>query len=127
MARSPPSECTEPGCALLVPYGKGTKCPLHTKQKLNSYRKSPERQQYEAFYSSALWRAISKDFRRRHPLCVACTQQGIVRPAAVVDHIVELRDDWSRRVELKNLQALCHACHNLKTSRAKQVRAHTQR
>ncbi|WP_377897049.1 HNH endonuclease [Gottfriedia sp. OAE603] len=30
----------------------------------------------------------------------------------VVHHIVEIKADWSKRLEKKNLKAMCHGCHN---------------
>ncbi|PFK07818.1 HNH endonuclease, partial [Bacillus cereus] len=33
----------------------------------------------------------------------------------VVDHIIPIRVDWSKRLEPMNLQTLCHACHNKNT------------
>ncbi|PAE58568.1 HNH endonuclease, partial [Bacillus licheniformis] len=33
-------------------------------------------------------------------------------PADMVHHIVEVKQDWSKRLDLSNLESLCNACHN---------------
>jgi 5-methylcytosine-specific restriction endonuclease McrA len=38
-----------------------------------------------------------------------------MRKGDVVDHIIELRDDFSKRLDVNNLQTLCYSCHNKKT------------
>ena len=54
-------------------------------------------------------------YRRDHGLCVQCRSNGIIKIGDVVDHIIPIRVDWSKRLEPINLQTLCHACHNKKT------------
>ena len=41
----------------------------------------------------------------------------IIKIGDVVDHIIPIRMDWSKRLEPTNLQTLCHACHNKKTKK----------
>jgi len=53
---------------------------------------------------------------------VQCYQDGVIRKADVVDHIVELRDDWSRRLDESNLRSLCHRHHQRKTRLAREAR-----
>nr|WP_275591513.1 HNH endonuclease signature motif containing protein [Mammaliicoccus sp. A-M4] len=48
-------------------------------------------------------------------LCQECLRQGYYQQANVVDHIIELKDDWSKRLDKDNLIPLCHSCHNKKT------------
>ncbi|UCN18389.1 HNH endonuclease [Limosilactobacillus reuteri] len=62
-----------------------------------------------------------------HPLCVNCEAHGIYRKGDLVDHIIELRDDWSKRLDTDNLQTLCYACHNRKTRQAKHRRQQHER
>nr|WP_236953619.1 HNH endonuclease [Jeotgalibacillus malaysiensis] len=45
-------------------------------------------------------------------MCQRCKRHKILRPAKVVHHLVEVRDDWSKRLVLNNLESLCHFCHN---------------
>jgi 5-methylcytosine-specific restriction protein A len=36
--------------------------------------------------------------------------------ADVVDHIIPIEVDWSKRLDKSNLQPLCHSCHAKKTA-----------
>ena len=58
-------------------------------------------------------------YRRDHGLCVQCRSNDIIKIGDVVDHIIPIRMDWSKRLEPTNLQTLCHACHN-KTEKKKE-------
>ena len=51
-----------------------------------------------------------------HPLCVNCMARGIYRKGDLVDHIVELRDDWTKRLDPDNLETMCISCHNKKSA-----------
>ena len=120
MPRAAPSPCLEPNCPTLC---SGTpRCPEHT-QRRSSRRPSTEHEaKAKAFYNSMTWRKLSEYHRTRHPLCVACESIGRTTVGDVSDHRVELKDDWSLRVEPSNLQTLCHPCHNKKTAQAKGAR-----
>lgn len=50
---------------------------------------------------------------RLNPLCVRCQQQGIVRLATEVDHIIPLYRGGSESYD--NRQGLCDECHKAKT------------
>lgn len=76
----------------------------------------------QQFYRTQAWQTLSRLQRTREPLCQHCKANGRLRPADVADHIVELRDDWSKGLELSNLQSLCHQCHNRKTQVEKRKR-----
>ena len=120
MPRAAPSACTEPGCSELVYEPKTSKCPAHRreqrKQQASAYKSRTENTKYVEFYNSPQWRAISTNHRKRYPLCKHCLDIGITKPADVVDHIIELRDQFEKRFDLTNLQSLCHSCHNSKTA-----------
>ena len=53
---------------------------------------------------------------------MACLEIDITKPADVVDHVIELTDDWSKRLDPDNLQSLCHVCHNSKTRHERKKR-----
>jgi len=42
---------------------------------------------------------------------------GFLRSGQDIDHIVEIKDDYSLRLEMTNLQTLCRSCHAQKTHR----------
>ena len=83
---------------------------------------SKHERKYQIFYRSTQWRKLSHRWLMMHPLCVNCEAHGIYRKGDLVDHIIELRDDWSKRLDTDNLQTLCYACHNRKTRKEKQKR-----
>ena len=120
MPRSAPSCCTEPGCPELVHEPKRSRCTEHYNlQKANqsrSYKGRDDNAQYVAFYASPTWRKLSTNYRKHNPLCVHCLEIGITKPADLVDHIKEVRDLYAERLNIDNLQSLCHSCHNTKTA-----------
>ncbi|WP_421406507.1 HNH endonuclease signature motif containing protein [Lacticaseibacillus paracasei] len=70
---------------------------------------------YFQFYKSKPWRQLSYSYRLAHPLCERCQAKCLYVQADVVDHIVPIRVDWSRRLDESNLQSLCNSCHWQKT------------
>ena len=61
------------------------------------------------------WRRYRDAYVKRHPLCVHCLQQGRTTATALVDHIKPIADGGAR-LDDSNLQALCRACHAVKTA-----------
>lgn len=121
----PMKQCNHAGCRALVPYTERY-CTKH-KQALNKYRYhkrmyNSDESKYQQFYKSTAWRRLSRRFLENNPVCVRCYEQGIIRKANVVDHIEEVKDNWSRRLDESNMQPLCYRCHNRKTKVAKEKR-----
>jgi 5-methylcytosine-specific restriction enzyme A len=68
--------------------------------------------------TTAKWRRIRREvLARDHYLCRGCGA-----PASDVDHRVELIDG-GRPYDPENLQALCEACHDAKSSESRYARA----
>ena len=84
-------------------------------------RKAPPNS--KRFYSSAKWKALRARKIQQSPLCEHCTKQGYIKAAYDVDHIVEIKDDSTRSLDITNLQALCRSCHLVKTNRERKNRA----
>ena len=124
MPKAAPSACTYPQCSNLT-YN-GTRCDEHrvtrNAAKDKAYRNREENREYTQFYKSAQWRKLRQWHITRNPLCVSCAAQGLTVPADVVDHIIEIRDDYSKRLDADNLQSLCHVCHNEKTAKVRKTR-----
>jgi len=57
------------------------------------------------------WRLLSERYRKQNPLCVECEKRGIATAAEEVHHIVPIEEAPWLRLEVKNLMALCVACH----------------
>lgn len=135
--------CNHAGCMTLIPYDQRY-CSKHEYHKPIDQADDKERHKinkavyhrrmnskhegkYQHFYRSTAWKKLSHHWLMMHPLCVACEARGIYRKADLVDHIVELRDDWSKRLDPDNLQALCYSCHNKKTWREKHKRENARK
>ena len=92
---------------------------LHEERKRNSKRYNAsvrygKDSKYTEFYQSSGWRSKRKRVLLRDKyLCQECLKQGIVNDKRLmVHHIVELKDDWKRRLDMNNLVTVCTACHN---------------
>ena len=131
MPHSAPTPCKSPGCPKLVKEGtaargycvghvRGGPAPRRTTARRG--RMTDEEFKRDAWYSSQSWTQLRRAFIARNPLCRICTDNGFIRHADVVDHIVERSDDDSKRLNWDNLQSLCHSCHNIKTAEEKRKR-----
>ena len=68
------------------------------------------------FYESWPWRKLRKSFKEKHPCCIKCEAEGIVRATAYVDHIQRI-EDGGAPLDEKNLQPLCKFHHNSKSGK----------
>lgn len=124
--------CNYPGCMKLIPYDQRY-CSKHEYRKPIDLADKQERHQinkaiyhkritskhegkYQRFYRSTEWKKLSHRWLMMHPLCVSCEARGIYRKGDLVDHIVELRDDWTKRLDPDNLETMCISCHNKKSA-----------
>lgn len=98
-----------------------TYCSEHkreAKQTIGSeYNKNKRNSKHQKFYSSREWRRVRKSVMEEFGgLCKMCAKFDMIVEADVVDHIVPISADYSKRLEKDNLQPLCHSCHNKKTA-----------
>jgi 5-methylcytosine-specific restriction enzyme A len=63
------------------------------------------------------WRKLSKQFLLVNPLCVDCTDEGIVGLATETDHIIPITQAPDRRLDWSNLAPRCKHHHSQKTAR----------
>ena len=108
--------CREFSCNNLT---KDSYCEEHKHIQQEKERKRYKRYNVERdpilikFYNSKEWRALRNYVMMMHNyLCVNCP----IKLAEEVDHIVPVRVDWSLRLDIKNCQPLCNACHRKKTA-----------
>lgn len=72
---------------------------------------------YMEFYHSKEWRSKRKQVLLRDKyLCQSCLRKGYVNPVKkgqrfYVHHIIELKDDWNKRLDMNNLETVCAECH----------------
>ncbi|MBG9453302.1 hypothetical protein ABE61_04205 [Lysinibacillus sphaericus] len=76
----------------------------------NKHKRNRERQ---LFYQSTAWaNARELALKRDNYLCVECLKEKKIRKADVVHHIIEVKDDFTKALELDNLSSICHMHHN---------------
>lgn len=118
--------CAKPGCSVAIPHGQAH-CHLHKKseaeRKLADDRQrrrwseaSPEKREASRLYSTARWHRLRLSILNDEPLCRHCTEQGLVVPATVVDHVRRHNNDPNLFYDYGNLQSLCKSCHDVKTN-----------
>lgn len=88
--------------------------PRSTRKDRPSYSTKWGKSSNQSFYNSKLWRNIRAQHIRTSPICVVHNAAGIVVTAQVVDHVIPISAGGSH-TEPKNLQSLCHSCHNKKS------------
>lgn len=69
------------------------------------------------FYNSAAWRKLSKQVLNEHYyICRNCGNDAVL-----TDHIIPVKVDWDKRLDINNLQPLCEACHSIKTKKDREI------
>jgi hypothetical protein len=72
------------------------------------FKQSPRSRGYDA-----AWDKLSLRYRTAvKGMCEECARRGHVAACDVVDHMIPVRDDPSRRLDPSNLDALCNLHHN---------------
>lgn len=109
-------------CGAIIPYEKNycAKCMIEIEEKKKQQQKKYDEdirykrdKKYHDFYKSDGWKRVKTlALVRDKGLCQWCMEEGRIRPAYVVHHIVEVKQDWDRRLDIENLVSLCHECHN---------------
>jgi len=113
--------CNRTGCNRLVPQGVKY-CAAHTasktaenRQRHKEYDAHCRNQKAKEFYNSAEWkaarvRAMARDTGIDIYLYIT---EGRIVPADTVHHIVELMEDYSKRLEIDNLISISEATHSM--------------
>ena len=124
MARKPLRPCHKVGCPNLT---RTKYCKEHEHLEAENKR---ERDKFydmykrdkkaQAFYNSKAWERL-RNHRMilDHGLCQHCLKKKRIVQADVVDHIIPIKVRWDLRLSLDNTQALCNACHAVKTAEDK--------
>lgn len=72
----------------------------------------------QKFYQSKEWRAIRLVVLTNNPYCEECLKKDLKVIAVDVDHIIDIKDEPTRFMDLTNLQGLCKSCHSTKTMKS---------
>lgn len=115
--------CVAAGCDELALPGL-SHCEEHEAARLDRRKASRAAAKLSAsaqanarLYNTAAWRRASKAYLQTHPLCLSCSELGLVEAATEVDHIERHEGDRRKFWDRANWQALCHSCHSRKTAR----------
>jgi len=107
--------CAQPGCPTLVPRGYCvTHRAVHRARPWALRQAAPKLRGY-----GNEWKRLRTWFMRQpgNQLCRICEQHGTLVLATDCDHIVPFHGlEDPNRLNPKNLQPLCHACHQQKTA-----------
>lgn len=112
--------CSSPRCPNLA---DGLYCESHKivygddKAAINkNYDKYQRDERSATFYRSKQWRELrAVVMHKQLGLCQQHLSEGHPTPGNIVDHIIPIKKDWSKRLLESNLQVLCIGCHNRKT------------
>jgi 5-methylcytosine-specific restriction endonuclease McrA len=95
----------------------------HVREMMRSQRSDSENARVDSgkfahFYKSRGWRAARYTFLKsqRRPLRCLCCGADAEHARLVVDHVVAIKRDWSRRLDQTNFQILCNDCNLAKAS-----------
>lgn len=103
-------------CGNLIPRGiyRCDACQTRADAEDRARRGSATQRGYDAG-----WRAASKVFLSKHPLCIECEKDTKLMPvpATRVDHIVPHKGDHDLFWNEANWQPMCESHHNAKTAR----------
>lgn len=113
--------CNRTGCNRLVPQGVKY-CVAHTinktaenKQRHKDYDAHCRNQKAKEFYNSAEWKATrARVLARDNNIDIYLyIMEGRIVPADTVHHIVELREDYSKRLDIDNHISISEATHSM--------------
>jgi 5-methylcytosine-specific restriction protein A len=113
MPNRPLKQCSHYGCPNLT---NERFCPAHKKEDQPYASVQNRATAHERGYDRR-WQKVRVDYLRHNPLCVECRRKGQLTPSIVVDHITPHRGDRQLFWDPANWQALCAACHNIKTAK----------
>lgn len=112
-------------CGKRIPEGQ--QCPC-AKLRHKEYDKYSRDSKSKDFYHSKEWTdARAKAIELDEGIDVyAYMTSGQIMAADTVHHIIPLRDDWSKRVDINNLMSLSHSTHSTIESLYKQNKRKAQ-
>lgn len=101
-------KCSHINCRELIPRSQQPPyCDTHNTMKQRNYNRSRD-VKTDRFYKSRQWQRFRKTvLAEHHYLCSKCNDIG-----NIVHHIIEVKDDWSKRLKRSNVTVLCSSCHN---------------
>lgn len=95
----------------------GESCPRCKPKRDSEYNKTKRNTKvYDEVYNTSRWKELRElVIKRDKGLCQHCFKKNRIEKGIIIDHIIEISDGgdkWS----LDNLELICRACSNIKTS-----------
>ena len=94
------------------------KCKIKKEKEIKENRKdyfkryNENRDDIYSFYNSKEWTSIRAVVKQRDMgLCQVCLMKNIIHYMTTVHHIIELKDNYSLRIDENNLISVCSSCH----------------
>lgn len=90
-------------------------CNCIDKQRYKDYRNTRTDSKELRFYNSREWKvARVKVLELDNHLCLHCyLVDKTIRQADTVHHVIELKEDYSLRINKNNLISVCNSCHQI--------------
>lgn len=87
------------------------------------YDKHIRDKESKEFYESNAWKKCRRlALIRDNYLCQDCLDNKRLTKAEMVHHIVELKEDKTKALDLNNLRSLCNSCHEKHHNRRGQLK-----
>lgn len=106
-------------------------CRMYRKEYLTPQRQTEQKGRTAAsqagFYNTKAWKQIRDQRRRANPLCQHCEANDMVRPMAVVDHILPVDEAPELMLSIDNTQSLCNFHDDLKTKADAREKKHREK
>lgn len=102
-------------CGKAIPMNRSqcSSCKDKRKERHKQYDEHKRDETTSKFYKSNKWRKLRNARNAKdNGLCQRCLRDGKIKKADICHHIVEVKDDWSRRLDINNLEMVCSGCHN---------------
>lgn len=82
---------------------------MNQNQYYDKFKRNKESKQ---FYDSPAWKKCRKlALTRDNYLCLDCLEHKRITKADMVHHIIEIKDDRTKALDVDNLRSLCNTCH----------------
>lgn len=107
-------------CGKIIPYSMKlcdecrAKAEEQRKKRIKDYKtyNKDRDSKYDKFYKSREWevvRAVVID--RDKGLCQDCLKNNTITLFQTVHHIIPIKENWDKRLDVDNLCCLCESCH----------------
>lgn len=86
---------------------------LEKRDHNRKYDRDRREERIKRFYHSKAWKMLrSYVLIRDNYLCRECLKENIITSADIVHHIIEVREDFGKRLVSSNCVSVCKSCHN---------------